>query len=329
MNDDYLWDRSGKPDPDVARLEETLGRLRSRRPAPDFSSRVIRFPQRPRRLWMRFAAAAAVLIVIASAAWLALFELRPSWEVARLTGSPRIGSQAVAGVSRLSRGEWLETDAESSARVAVGAIGQVQVDPNTRVRLIETRANLYRMALQRGRIHATIWAPPRLFFVDTPSVKVVDLGCAYTLEVDDAGNGLVRVSVGWVGFEAGGRESFIPAEAACRTWKNRGPGVPYYLDASDALIDALARFEAGHDGLDGVLAEARKRDALTLWHLLPRVSDADRPRLYDRLAALVPPPEGVSRETTLRLDRKALDLYWDALGLGDTSWWRLWKQPWK
>ena len=29
MNDDYLWDGSGTPDPDVQRLERLLGRLRS------------------------------------------------------------------------------------------------------------------------------------------------------------------------------------------------------------------------------------------------------------------------------------------------------------
>jgi hypothetical protein len=28
MNDDYLWDKSGKPDPDVQQLEEVLGTLR-------------------------------------------------------------------------------------------------------------------------------------------------------------------------------------------------------------------------------------------------------------------------------------------------------------
>jgi len=33
MNEDYLWDKSGEPDPDIEQLEKTLGRLRYRRPA--------------------------------------------------------------------------------------------------------------------------------------------------------------------------------------------------------------------------------------------------------------------------------------------------------
>src|SRR2546430_1597137 len=37
MSDDYLFDRSGPPDPDVERLEQMLGRLRSTPPVPDLS----------------------------------------------------------------------------------------------------------------------------------------------------------------------------------------------------------------------------------------------------------------------------------------------------
>ena len=38
MSDEYLWDRSGPPDPDVERLERMLGRLRSKAPAPDLDA---------------------------------------------------------------------------------------------------------------------------------------------------------------------------------------------------------------------------------------------------------------------------------------------------
>jgi len=37
MSNDYLWDRSGPPDPDVERLERMLGRLRTTPPVPDVS----------------------------------------------------------------------------------------------------------------------------------------------------------------------------------------------------------------------------------------------------------------------------------------------------
>ena len=74
--------------------------------------------------------------------------------------------------------------------------------------------------------------------------------------------------------------------------------------------------------------DASKNDALTLWHLLSRVSDEDRPRVCDRLAALAPPPAGVTREGILRLDRQMLDAWWNSLGYGDVGLWRMYEHVW-
>ena len=88
-------------------------------------------------------------------------------------------------------------------------------------------------------------------------------------------------------------------------------------------------FDDGADAdLDRVLVLARSDDALTLWHLLARFDGVRRARVYDRLAALVPPPATVTREAVLRGDRAALDAWWGALGYGDVEWWRLWQHQW-
>jgi len=163
----------------------------------------------------------------------------------------------------------------------------------------------------------------------------VDLGCVYTLHVDDSGAGLLRTTMGWVGFKLGGHESFIPAGAVCATRPKIGPGTPYFEDSTPAFRDALSRFDFGENTsaergklLGIILVDARKNDALTLWHLLTRVSEADRPRVYDRLAALAPPPTGVTREGILRLDRQMLDSWWNSLGYGDVGLWRTYEHDW-
>ncbi len=338
MKDDYLWDGSGEPDREVKGLERLLGRFRhpaGRDPAPEFPVAA----REPRRspLWALLPrlAVAAVIVLVVAGGWLALRWARPAWEVARLEGSPKVGSSRIAESGRLAVGEWLETDGFSRAEISVGLIGVVRVEPNTRVRLLRARATDHRLALARGTMHAQIWAPPRLFTVETPSAVAVDLGCAYTLKVDDAGGGLLRVTYGWVAFELGGRESFVPEGALCATRPGIGPGTPYYQDSSPFFQAALARLdfeklspEARAAALGVVLAEARKRDALTLWHLLSRVNAPERALVFDRLAALVPPPPGVTRESVLEGDRQMLDLWWNQLGLRNASWWRFWKGPW-
>ncbi|HEX7773084.1 MAG TPA: zf-HC2 domain-containing protein, partial [Pyrinomonadaceae bacterium] len=100
---------------------------------------------------------------------------RPSWHVTRLDGAPRIGSEQIANNGQLGVGEWLETDGSSRAQIAVGSIGNVDIDENTRVRLLQTEPTEHRLELARGKMSARIWAPPRLFFVDTPSAVAADL----------------------------------------------------------------------------------------------------------------------------------------------------------
>jgi hypothetical protein len=259
------------------------------------------------------------------------------WDVSRVAGTPRIGPNVISGkeTGRLGVGQILETDHQSRASLRAEDIGQIEVEANTRLRLLTMGAGLKRIALDRGTIHTYIWAVPGQFVVDTPSAVTVDLGCAYTLQVDDSGAGLVRTSLGWVGFKLNGHESFIPAGAACSTKPKVGPGTPYFEDASSKFRAALARFDfedstpqqRGGD-LAIVIGESRKRDALTLWHLLTRVDEGQRVLVHDRLAKLAPPPASVTREGILRLDQPMLDLWWNKLGFDDISIWRHWERSW-
>ena len=272
------------------------------------------------RLVLNPITAAALMLVVLGGVWSYTRWSVPDWKVVRLEGAPRIGPQRVTQTGILTEGEWLETDQTSRARVTIGRIGQVEVSPNTRVQLVNTRVTQQRLSLAKGRLEATIWAPPRLFVVDTPSAEAVDLGCAYSIEVDDSGRGMLRVTSGWVALVLNGRESKVPAGAVCATRPKIGPGTPCFEDAPGPLREALEELDfegGGVDALDLVLADARVRDTLTLYHLLARVDEADRGRVYDRLAAYNPPPEGVTREGISRLDvdmletwRRALEPIW-------------------
>jgi len=330
----YLWDKSGPADPEVERLERLLTPLRHNRPVPNILPASGRPTFGGLRTLVLLAAAAAVLVA-AGAVWLARGP-QGGWMVVRLEGSPRVGSEWIGETGRLSVGEWIETDSSSSAKLQIGRIGQVEVAPNSRLRLVAARWADHRLALAHGTIEARIWAPPRLFFVETPSARAVDLGCVYTLEVDRAGAGRLSVTAGWVQLERDGRESLVPAGASCATRPGIGPGTPFYDDASPAFEKALEAFDfanGGKSALDVVLAEARKRDALTLWHLLLRTQGAEQNRVYDRLSSLVPPPTGVTREAITRREDKALELWRDQLDLPwfqkDVPWWRkTWHRVW-
>jgi len=286
---------------------------------------------RPRATFWRpqFAAIAAGLIaVILIGVWLLLRDrpvqpVGPSWQVATLNGRPTIGSTQISGHGQLGLGQWLVTDQNSSAQINVASIGQVQVDPNTRVRLLQTQPTEHRLELARGKMSARIWAPPRLFFVDTPSAVAADLGCAYTLIVDDSGGSLLRVTSGWVALELKDRESIVPAGAACQTRPGIGPGTPYFEDAGAEFLNALTALDfesnaaAKARALNHLLQTARVKDTLTLWHLLARVDGEERSRVFEKMNSLVPPPSDVTRDGILKLDsamlnkwKEKLEFYW-------------------
>ena len=349
MNEPYLWDGSGKPDPEVQRLESLLAQF-SHREIPlalsepqnaqakpgYFRGLLLQFPWLP-----RFAAVAVVLTALIASGTLSFYPPSvspsgPGWEVARLDGTPQIGTRFITAgqaAAKLRVGQTLETNGTSRASISQTDLGEIKVEPNSRVRLLQTDDHHKRIQLDIGTIHAMIWAPAGEFVVDTPSAVAVDLGCAYTLQVAADGSGTIRTTLGWVGFHLNGRESFIPAGAICPTRRKVGPGTPYFEDASEAFRAALADFDFAVESQDSraaslanILSQARARDGLTLWHLLSRTDGAERAEVYDRFAALVPPPAGVTRDGILHLDQSMLDLWWNALNLGDIYLWRYWEQ---
>jgi hypothetical protein len=346
MHENYLWDASGAPDPEIQLLESLLADFRHAGHALVLPAEMPVAPHKSRTGLIsllslpRLAAAGAILLALG----IALFFTRPksgqetgsTWDVASLQGAPQIGSNIVTAnqnPAKLHVGQTITTSSDSRASLFQFDLGEIRIDPNSRVRLMQTDPNRKRIQLDVGTIHAAIWAPPGTFVVDTPSAVAIDLGCAYTLQVAPDGSGTVRTTRGWVGFHLNGHDSFIPAGAMCATRPEHGPGIPYFEDATPAFREAIAQFDSSPEdspvrnaALATILTEARVHDALSLWHLLSRTNATERDQVYARFAALAPPPKGVTRTGILNLDQSMLDLWWNSLGLSEISTWRFWQQ---
>ena len=214
-------------------------------------------------------------------------------------------------------GESLATG-PAVANLTVGTIGRVELDTATRVRLLAARATGHRLALERGTLRAEILAPPRLFVVETPSGTAIDLGCAYTLEVDSTGNSTIVVTAGWVEFASGTRTALIPAGFRVVTHQGGGVGTPLADDAPAALVAAVTALDQHtmpHDSaIMAIVREARPRDAVTLWHVLNgwRGSEYRRGYVYDKLAAIAPPP-AEARASVATGDPVFMKLWWQKL----------------
>ncbi len=330
MSEDYLWHRKGE-DPDIAALERQLGGLAYRGELPRQLPPQI--PASPHRgLWLAAAAvllaATGVYVVTRPIVHEAPIAAAPEVPPPVITPAPIITPPAPQGWALHGKIDGSQCDGEDSSacKLAVGEtievateiqlevadIGSMQLEPNTRLALIATGAHEHRLKLERGTIHASVLAPPRLLVVETAASTAVDLGCSYTLSVDELGAGYLAVESGWVALEVPGRAVHVPAGARAETRPGHGPGVPYFTDAPDPIqqISRDLSFETATDGkqLSAALHAARPRDSLSLWHLLPQVAPAERTKIIKKLARLVPrTPADVATEALVRLDPDALE----------------------
>lgn len=341
---DYLWDGTGTPDAEVARLEGLLSPLKHRGEPPEVADEApqagpIRIPRRRRSYVIAGAVAAAVAIgVVWWAVWRPVTPpggggpdrpgpSGPAWAVKEIEGQIGVGSRKATGRADLYEGEWLETGASGKATIEVpsssgkapASLGHVTVLPGSRVRLVTSRATLQKLELARGELHAFITAPPKIFVVDTPAATAVDMGCAYKLKVDKDGFGELTVTLGRVELINGTYKSNVVAGTICRVDGKHGPGVPRVLQTDSGFVAALHDLEQNADdaaALAVVLSLAKERDSVSLWHLIPRTSGEARSQVIKTLIGLTPLPSDVNVQDVQNLDDNALDRWWNVVRLG-------------
>ena len=301
MSDDYLWDRSGPPDPDVQRLEELLSPLRHDAPLDE-----VRVQRKRRRPWLVggiaiVVAAAAVIVVVAwPRAHRSACSGGTGFAFSGEGGTVSCGGTSVAkGV--LPVGGQLDTGAHE-ASLSIADIGTAELGAHTRVRLERTDRERHQLALESGHMHARVNAPPRLFAVTTPHTSVVDLGCEYTIDIDDTGAGAISVRIGSVELATpSGALVVAPAGTHTRLFAGQQPGLPVGHSANDAVRSAVAAYEQGDpNAVDALLAAAEDKDAITLI-ALAAVDDAHRAAVLARLVELSPPPDAeITVDTAMR-----------------------------
>jgi len=281
MND-YLWDRSGPEDPEIAELERALAPLAHRGAPP----RVRRVRLRP------LAIAAGALLAIGGALLLRGGSVPP----APLEGPPL---RVAATGATLLPGAWIEAR-ETEHELFLGDVGRITLRLGSRMQVRALGDETTRLFLARGALEASIAADarPRFFQVDTDAARCVDLGCRYTLEVDDAGDARVDVTFGQVAFETETREVYVPRGAVCLAKRGRGPGTPRFKDSAPALAAALDAYDAApaESRLEAARAALalveRPRDTLAAWHFLQDADAAVARAAEARLAEVAGRPEG-------------------------------------
>jgi hypothetical protein len=318
--DDYLWDRSGPIDPDVAALEQSLGALKF-----DPARRPLRLPARRglrATAWLALAAAAVVAAGAGAFWWRLQWPDDRAWRLSTTTsGIEQVGTLAV--------GQTIDLGNATEASLSIARLGTARVHAGSAVRLRATSSRRHTLQLTKGTIDVSVWAPPSRVTIGTPAGTVIDLGCVFSITVDAAGVAHVRVDTGWVQLENKFGETLVPAGASSDMMPDVPPVVPVYDDATAQFRDAVRLIEiGGTPKIDFALSlidrDARARDVPTLLLLALRSPQMPREALLARAALLVPPPAPVGK--TLDLTDAAIWRWFDTLPLPPAkAWWLNWK----
>lgn len=322
--DDYLWDPSGKPDPELEQLELELSAAQWSGDLPELPVRAsARSLGRKRR----------AVLAVAAAVLLGLFVTRSRnendaslYRLERLAGRVALDGQAIAqreDGAPVRLGERIETGDNGHAVLHIEGLGQIALEPNSTLAVLDPGAlqspasdhweslALSLLRLEQGAFRAVINAAPGAFQVDTPAGLSVDLGCVYRAEVRADGLTLIHVSVGRVAFTGAGRKVTVPAGASMRATVDGPPSTPIYDDAHPLLVEAVLRLDRGEEMEEAevlaLLDVLGSRDALTLAHLL------SYPSVGAQVFAFLRPnhvlPDGVTREGLLSGDEDMIEAW--------------------
>jgi len=253
-----------------------------------------------------------------------VFDHSPSvfWSVEKISGFPIIESQVLTDPGIIKVGERLVTDSESRARIKVGGIGEINVEPLSEIQIIETESSEYELLLKKGKISVITLLAPKLFSIETPSAIIKDFGSMYYVTVNDNSSTSVSVKSGWVKMENNDRRALLSSGTTCFSAPSIGPGIPVAEDATDLFKESLHKldFENGGDAeLSTLLSESRQKDLISLFYLLKQLYPESRGKIYDRISFLFKMPQRITREGIVDGDEDMFARLWTELGAGSIS----------
>lgn len=296
--------------PPSTQVERRLQEAASLTPAPSGIWERVENKKRSKKEFSRRRLALGVAVVMATATGAGFLVLRPRSQPSawHLNGRP------------VALGEALVATRQPLTLTAAG-VGSVQLQPDSRLRVLESHKTRQRLALDSGVLTVKVTAPPRLFVVETPLATATDLGCEYTLSASDAPwlyffrrrvGSTLRVVSGYVELEDKNKNvALVPGGALVVIMGDGHQTLP----AFEAASSAVSAYDSTHALAPLLEALKKPEDTLTLFHLLPRVRGAERATVLDKLLTFTTLPKGVTRAQVLALDTHALTTWRDALKL--------------
>jgi len=230
---------------------------------------------------------------------------KSGWEIMQFSGNPMINDTIMKESDLFPPLATITTDENSSVTLSVPDIGRVTIENSSTVERMESGSSI---DVKNGTIKKYEGNANEFLVVQTPFAQVKELfkGSAFKLQVLNDGTSKISVESGWLTMDVNDFQSYIPKNYSCVISKGRYV-IPFSSSTNSDFEKLMVGFTGVNDpSIGAILSLAKKKDAISLWHLLQLVSSEDRFVVFDRLNELVPTPTGVTKQGIQALNKDML-----------------------
>lgn len=217
------------------------------------------------------------------------------WQVQKLKGNPTLSDKPLSALDSIREGEWIITDDSSEAMIKIDGIGDILIEPKTKLKILKNEDGENKVYLEYGTINTNLSNSVKSiapFAVQTANGIIRDTkGGSYTFTMNEKGDGMIFVKDGIVNFVSNGKESVIPSGKVCIVQALNGPGVPFSVNTSPQFKNAIMHFDENSGDLsaiNSVISTSGNQDLVSLINLMPRVSPEVQNVIYQRVQTLAP-----------------------------------------
>jgi len=226
------------------------------------------------------------------------------WQVEKIKGNPTLSDKPLSSVDSIKEGEWIITDDSSEAVIKIEGIGDIYIEPKSKIKIMKNEQGENNVYLEYGTINTNLTKPSGNnipFEVETVNGIVRDTkGGSYTFTMNDKGEGMIFVKDGIVNVVSNGREvnvvsngreSVIPSGKVCIVQAVNGPGVPFGFNTSPQFKNAIMYYDENSgdlNAINNVIANSTSQDLVSLINLMPRVSPEVQNVIYSRVQSIAP-----------------------------------------
>ncbi len=258
---------------------------------------------------------ALLFILIAASVWYLFFLKSPQWEAENLSGAPTIKNNlkniTIKKNSIFEKNDLLDTHGDSKAVIKIPGVGEIYINSGSSVKRDGNSAEL---TLINGDIDVVKKDGSKSFPIEINSAIVEDYKPgSYSLKLKNDKAAVYSASAGLL-ISSGGREVYVIPNYMCEINSIGQVGIPYSLSATKEYIDAVNDFSNGNnERLNIILLQSGKKDALTVFNILPIVDKGSRDIVINKLHSLVRIPKDVNPHQVANLDKEDLEKWLKAI----------------